>query len=102
MSQHIIKPHTYCIVRKKTPLLLFNVKSKAWKKYNFPLFTLSWSISVSPVMTILFSMRVSEIPPFTVYNRDTAQAKTPARKQQEKAKSIFIIPQRILDENRIL
>lgn len=40
----------------------FNIKSIACIKY----LTLSWSISVSPVMTILFSIRVSDIPPFTV------------------------------------
>lgn len=31
--------------------------------------TWSWSISASPVITILFSIRVSEIPPFTVWNQ---------------------------------
>lgn len=30
--------------------------------------TCSWSTSSSPVMMILFSMRVSEYPPFTVCN----------------------------------
>lgn len=64
----------------------FSIKSEAWNTMSETLLplstflTLSWSISVSPVMTILFSMRVSEIPPFTVYNRDKTQAKIQAGK----------------------
>lgn len=41
-------------------------------------------------MTILFSMRVSEIPPFTVYNRHMTQALISARRNIRKLNSIIV------------
>lgn len=70
---------TTCRALKKTTLLQYQLVGTVRHETvlsipSFLFLTLSWSISVSPVMTILFSMRVSEIPPFTVYNRDVTQA----------------------------
>jgi hypothetical protein len=43
--------------------------------------TWSWSISASPVITILFSIRVSEIPPFTVCNQRKIPSESHAQQE---------------------
>lgn len=49
--------------------------------------TWSWSISASPVITILFSIRVSVIPPFTVWNqREKLSCKKEIKKGREEGR----------------